>query len=239
MEGKGFFRAACRGEVLGCAAGQNGSLRDVNLHILSSGPIGTNGYLLTAPERGAAVLIDAPGDILDLVLPILEKEKCKLVELWITHGHWDHTQDAAKVIRATGAKVRAHEADKPLIETPELMSAFLMPGIHLEGIKVDHWMTQGEHFEALGQQVEVRHVPGHCPGNILFYFPALGATFVGDALFSGSVGRTDLPMGDFDTLERSIRSQIYTLPEATVVYPGHGDRTTVGDEKQSNPYVSG
>ncbi len=239
MEGKGFFQAKRRGELLGCATAQNGSPRGVNLHILSSGPIGTIGYLLTAPERGAAILIDAPGDILDPVLPILAREKCKLVELWITHGHWDHTQDAAKVIRATGAKVRAHADDKVLIETPELMSAFLMPGIQLEGIKVDSWLAQGDRFEALGQQVEVRHVPGHCPGNILFYFPALAAAFVGDALFNGSIGRTDLPMGDFDTLERSIRSQIYTLPDETVVYPGHGDRTTVGDEKQSNPYVSG
>jgi len=211
----------------------------VKLCILPSGPIDTIGYLLLAPERGEAILIDAPGDIWAQVKPILDKEKCKLIELWITHGHWDHTQGGAELIQATGAKVRAHLDDKPMIETPEIMSAFLMPGIHLLPIKVDHWMAQGDRFKGLGQDVEIRHVPGHCPGNILFYFPALHAAFVGDALFCGSVGRTDLPGGSFETLEKAIRTQIYTLPDETKIYPGHGSDTTVGDEKQSNPYVSG
>jgi len=211
----------------------------VKLCILPSGPIDTIGYLLLAPERGEAVLIDAPGDIWEQVKPILEKEKCKLTELWITHGHWDHTQGGAEVVAATGAQVRAHLDDKPMIETPEIMSAFLMPGITLLPIQVDHWMAQGDRFKALGQEIEIRHVPGHCPGNILFYFPALHAAFVGDALFCGSVGRTDLPGGSFEVLEKAIRTQIYTLPDETKVYPGHGSDTTVGDEKQSNPYVSG
>jgi glyoxylase-like metal-dependent hydrolase (beta-lactamase superfamily II) len=87
--------------------------------------------------------------------------------------------------------------------------------------------------------VEVRHVPGHCPGNVLFYFAAEHAAFVGDALFNGSIGRTDLPGGNFAQLERAIREQIYTLPEATVIFPGHGPQTTVGDERSHNPYVSG
>ncbi len=209
----------------------------VNLHILPSGPIQTIGYLLTEPALGQAVLIDAPGDILDKVQPILTKEGCRLTELWLTHGHWDHTQDAAKVVRTTGAKVRAHRDDQRMIETPEIMARYLMPGMSLEPVKVDHWMAQGDRFEALGEPVEVRHVPGHCPGNILFYFPRLRAAFVGDALFNGSVGRTDLPGGSFETLERSIREQIYTLPDDTPVYPGHGQATTVGDEKAGNPYV--
>lgn len=110
--------------------------------------------------------------------------------------------------------------------------------LNLEPIKVDRWVRQGERFEALGTTVEVRHVPGHCPGNVLFYFPALQAAFVGDALFAGSIGRTDLPGGDFDTLAQSIREQIYTLPDDTVVYPGHGPDTTVGAEKETNPYVA-
>ena len=98
-------------------------------------------------------------------------------------------------------------------------------------------MSDGEHFQALGLDVEVRHVPGHCPGNVLFYSAAAKAAFVGDALFAGSVGRTDLPGGSMDVLARSIRQQIYSLPEETVVYPGHGSATTVGEEKQHNPYV--
>lgn len=211
----------------------------MNLHVLPSGPIQTVGYLLTAPERGEAVLVDAPGDILDRILPILEKERCRLSELWITHGHWDHTQDASKVIAKTGAKVRAHPDDKVMIETPEIMADYMIPGLDVGPFAVDHWMKQGDRFEALGLSIEVRHVPGHCPGNILFYLPDAKAAFVGDALFSGSVGRTDLPGGSFEQLEKAIRAQIYTLPDATTVYPGHGPDTTVGDEKASNPYVQG
>ena len=211
----------------------------MTIHVLPSGPIQTNGYLLTDAKRGEAVLIDAPGDILDEVRPILAKEGCKLTELWITHGHWDHTQDAAKVVRATGAKVLAHAADKALIETPKVMSAFLGGEIELEPLHVDRWVEPGERFNALGLEVEVRHVPGHCPGNVLFYFAALKAAFVGDALFEGSVGRTDLPGGSREVLTKSILTQIYTLPDETVVYAGHGGTTTVGVEKKTNPFVRG
>ncbi len=230
----------------------------MHIHTLPAGPIETNAYLLTEPARGEAVLIDAPGNVWAEVEPILRKEKCRLVELWLTHGHWDHMQGGAEVVRATGARVRAHPADRPLIETPEVMKRFMMPGQELEPVKVDAWLQPGETIPALGLTFEVRHVPGHCPGNVLFYLrpsvssaealslsnganegaPA-GLAFVGDALFAGSVGRTDLPGGDFAGLEKSIRSQIYTLPDATRVFPGHGPDTTVGGEKRNNPYVAG
>jgi glyoxylase-like metal-dependent hydrolase (beta-lactamase superfamily II) len=209
----------------------------MNLHILPSGPIQTNAYLLTEPARGEAVLIDAPGGAWRGVAAILKAEGCRLTELWLTHGHWDHTQGGAEVVRATGAVVRAHPADRILIETPEVMKAFLMPGLTLEPLKVDRWLAPGERLEALGTVAEVRAVPGHCPGNVLFSFPAEGTAFVGDALFNGGIGRTDLPGGDFPTLEKSILEQIYTLPDATVIYPGHGEATSVGAEKEENPFV--
>lgn len=210
----------------------------MNLHVLPAGPIQTNAYLLTSPERGEAVLIDAPGGVWRAVTNILERDKCRLLELWLTHGHWDHTQGGAEVVRGSGAKVRAHAADRVLIETPDVMERFMGERMNLEPIHVDYWVAQGERFEALGTRVEVRHVPGHCPGNVLFYLAAGGVAFVGDALFNGSIGRTDLPGGDFEELERSIRGQIYSLPENTVVYPGHGPQTTVAAEKEHNPYVS-
>lgn len=210
----------------------------MKIHVLPSGPIQTIGYLLTESATGEAVLVDAPGDILERIRPLLAKEGCKLTELWLTHGHWDHTQDAAKVKRETGALVRAHKHDTALIETPEVMKPFLIPGISLEPVKIDAFLEPGKSFAALGREVEVRHVPGHCPGNVLFYFADAKAAFVGDALFNGGVGRWDLPGGDFDLLARSIREQIYTLPDDTVVLPGHGPRTTVGDEKASNPFVA-
>lgn len=211
----------------------------MKIHTLPAGPIETNAYLLTDAVRGEAVLIDAPGEIWALVEPILVREKCKLTELWLTHGHWDHTQDAAKVVRASGAKTRGHVDDKHFFEAPQIMSAFLSSRIALEPLAIDDWVKQGDQFEALGRTVEVRHVPGHCPGNVLFYFAHEGAAFVGDALFAGSVGRTDLPGGSRDVLVKAIREQIYTMPHETVVYPGHGPDTTVGVEKAGNPYVRG
>ena len=210
----------------------------MKLHVLPAGPIQTNAYLLTAPERGEAVLIDAPGEIWAEVAPILAAAKCRLTELWLTHGHWDHTQGAAEVVRATGAKVRAHAADRPLYETPQVMSGFLAARLKLEPVFPDIWVKPGETFTALGASIEVRHVPGHCPGNVLFYSADAKAAFVGDALFAGSVGRTDLPGGSLEVLADAIRRQIYTLPDETMVYPGHGSATTVGEEKQNNPHVS-
>ena len=209
----------------------------MNLHVLPAGPIQTNAYLLTAPERGEAVLVDAPGAIWAEIAPILQREKCRLVELWLTHGHWDHTQGGAEVVRQTQAKVRAHADDRAMIETPEIMERFMGERMNLQPIHVDYWMKQGDTFEALGATVEVRHVPGHCPGNILFHLAGAGAAFVGDALFNGSIGRTDLPGGDFARLEKSIREQIYTLPDTTVVLPGHGPKTTVAEERAHNPHV--
>lgn len=210
----------------------------MKFHALPSGPIETVGYLLTDAARGEAVLIDAPGGILAKVQPLLDKDGCQLKELWLTHGHWDHMQDAAEVKARTGALIRAHQADRALIETPEIMEGFMGQRLGLRGAPVDAWVSHGDRLPALGQEFEVRHVPGHCPGNVLFYFAAGGLAFVGDALFNGGVGRWDLPGGNYDLLARSIREQIYTLPDATVVFPGHGPRTTVGDEKETNPYVS-
>lgn len=209
----------------------------MKLFVLPAGPIETNAYLLCEPTLGQAVLVDAPGDVWAQVRGLLEREKCRLTELWLTHGHWDHMQGAAEVVRATGAKVRAHADDRAMFTTPQIMSAYLMPGMQLEPVPVDHWLVPGETFTALGLQVGVRHVPGHCPGNVLFYLPQAELALVGDALFNGSIGRTDLPGGSAEKLADSIRRQIYTLPDDTVIYPGHGPETTVGEEKIHNPYV--
>jgi glyoxylase-like metal-dependent hydrolase (beta-lactamase superfamily II) len=210
----------------------------VKIHVLPSGPIQTIGYLLTDAKLGAAVLVDAPGGILAKIQPLLAKEGCELTELWLTHGHWDHMQDGAVVKRETGALVRAHRADQALIETPEIMEGFMGQKMGLEGVKVDAWVGQGDRVMVMGREFEVRHVPGHCPGNVLFHQAAGKMAFVGDALFNSGVGRWDLPGGSFELLERSIREQIYTLPDETVVFPGHGERTTVGAEKETNPYVA-
>ncbi len=205
--------------------------------MLPSGPIQTIGYLLTEPKLGEAVLVDAPGDILAKIEPLLAREKCTLKELWLTHGHWDHTQESALVKRTLGIRVLAHEADRPLIETPEVMEGYMGARLGLEPVIVDTWVKQGDRIKSLGREFEVRHVPGHCPGNVLFYSAEAKVALVGDALFKAGVGRWDFPGGSFDVLAKSIREQIYTLPDDTTVLPGHGPRTTVGDEKATNPYV--
>ena len=217
----------------------------MKIHVLPSGPIKTIGYLLTNASLGEAILIDAPGDILEKITPLLAQEGCRLIELWLTHGHWDHTQDSARLKRELAVLIRAHRADQALIETPELMEEFMGARLGLEPAKVDIFFTPGETLTAVGREFEVRHVPGHCAGNVLFYAASLNGptglsastAFVGDALFKAGVGRWDLPGGGFEVLAHSIRSQIYTLPDDTIVFPGHGPRTTVGEEKATNPYV--
>lgn len=228
-KGEGNFRR--------CGTRGLASLCGVNVHCLPAGPLPTNAYLLAEPSLGLAVLIDAPLGIWDRVEPVLRKEGCRLGALWLTHGHWDHTQGAAEVVRRSGVPVSGHRDDQVLFETPEVMRPLTPEEIVLEAVKVDRWLGDGDILETLGERVEVRHVPGHCPGSLLFYFPRRGVAFGGDALFKDSVGRTDLPGGDPAALMRSIRTRIYTLPEETTVFPGHGGPTTVGYERKNNPYV--
>jgi len=210
----------------------------MNLYVRVLGPVQTNAYLLTEPARGEAVLVDAPEGIWGEVAPLLLRDRCRLSSLWLTHGHWDHMQGAAEVVRESSrTEVLAHAADQPLYEEPERMRSFMFESCELEPVAVDRWVEQGDELDALGLRFEVRHVPGHCPGNILFYSDSLGAAFVGDALFRGSIGRTDLPGGDFAKLAQSIRQQIYTLPVQTRIYSGHGPEADVAAERATNPYV--
>lgn len=209
----------------------------MNVHPIPSGMIQTNAYLLTDTDLKEAVLVDAPGEIWPKIKPILERDGLSLSQLWITHGHWDHTQGGAEVVRETGAQVLAHAADQVLIETPEVMEGFMGEKLGLEGIAVNRWVEAGDKLNCLGLEAEVRHVPGHCPGNVMFVFAEAELALVGDAIFAGSIGRTDLPGGSFAELAKSIRTQIYPLAENTKLLPGHGPATTVGIEKQSNPHV--
>lgn len=213
------------------------SLMSLQIHVLPAGPIETNAYLLCERERGEAVLVDAPGGVWREVKGVLAREGCRLTELWITHGHWDHMQGAAEVVRESGARVSAHPDDRVLLETPGVMEVFLPSTIRLEALRTDRWVGQGEVLEALGRSWEVRHVPGHCPGSVLFWCASEGVAFTGDAIFKGSVGRTDFPGGSMKMLERSILDQIYTLPVTTRLFPGHGELTSVGAERVGNPFV--
>jgi len=214
------------------------ALQAVQVFTYSLPPLGTNAYLLMAPDREDAVLIDAPPTAWEAIAPQLAKSKRKLAAVLLTHGHWDHMADAA-ACRAGGAAIYAHQADLEWIKNPMMQADFMIPDLEIVPAKVDHFLTHGQMLEVAGIKFEVRHVPGHAPGNVLFYSAEMKAAYVGDVIFAGSVGRADLPGGDWDVLENSIRTQVYTLPGDTVIFPGHGPKTTVAKERASNPYVKG
>ncbi|MGC6455859.1 MAG: MBL fold metallo-hydrolase [Coraliomargaritaceae bacterium] len=199
-------------------------------------PIGTNAILLLDPESGESLVIDAPEGAYDWAIQQSKENGCTIVGLILTHGHWDHILDAHK-FAATGIPVYAHPEDAPLFEDPSRMANFAIPGLELQPVPINHWIVDGAELQLLGRQLEIRHVPGHCPGNILIYCKDEAAAIVGDAIFAGSVGRYDLPGGDGQLLMKSIREKIYTLPDVTTLYPGHGPTTTVGHEKTTNPFI--
>lgn len=207
------------------------------------GPFETNAYLITAEGTVDCALVDAPKGAAGNLLEEIKSRGLRLTRLLLTHGHWDHMCDAAAIKAATGCEVLAHRDDQLLVEEIERVRAryqAMIPWLgdaDFRGCKVDRWLAEGDRIELLGRQLEVRHVPGHCPGSLLFHSPADKLAFVGDAIFRGSVGRTDLPGGDWATLLLSIRERIYTLPPETHLLPGHGDPTTVGEEMRTNPYA--
>ena len=207
------------------------------------GPFETNAYLLTAEGTPECALVDAPKGAAGNLLEEITSRGLRLTRLLLTHGHWDHMCDAAAIKAATGCEVLAHRDDQALIEEIERVRAryqAMIPWLDdgdFRGCKVDRWLAEGDRVDVLGRELEVRHVPGHCPGSLLFHSPADKVAFVGDAIFRGSVGRTDLPGGDWGTLLGSIRGRIYTLPPDTHLLPGHGDATTVGEEMRANPYA--
>ncbi len=205
----------------------------MQIDVLCAGPIETNAYLLNS-GTGESLLVDAPPGVEQAVRERVGASGSRLAGVLLTHGHWDHIGDLGKF---AGVTVYAHPGDRDWIENPEQMAAFMPPGLEVAPGRVDRWLEDGETLELAGEKIEVRWVPGHAPGSVLYYFAGLGAAFSGDALFRGGVGRFDLPGGDWNALERSIRGNIFSLPPDTAVYPGHGPATTVAEEMRSNPFV--
>ncbi|SDB56781.1 Glyoxylase, beta-lactamase superfamily II [Desulfonatronum thiosulfatophilum] len=194
------------------------------------GPLQTNCYLLA--NQGQALVVD-PGGAPDPVLRFASSNNLQIREILNTHLHFDHLYGNQALHLATKAPIRVPEKDVPLL------ASGLGSGNYMGLPKVDSYeyetISAGD-TEFIGLQCRVLHTPGHSPGSLSYYFPDLNAVFVGDVLFAGSIGRTDFFGGDMETLLNAVRSQLFTLPQETIVYPGHGPATTVREEQLTNPY---
>jgi hydroxyacylglutathione hydrolase len=197
------------------------------------GAIGTNCYVVRASaEASDAVVIDPGGDAAELRLE-LAGVGARCVAILITHGHWDHLGGVADLAEGTGAPVHMAAAERIALEQ---INDFTPPTVHLRPYTPDVLLEGDETLELAGIRFETVRVPGHSPGHLAYH--ADGCLFSGDVLFAGSVGRTDLPLADWDTLVESIRALAERFPPETVVYPGHGPETTLGAELARNPFLA-
>lgn len=210
----------------------------LKLRIFELPPIGTNAYLLLNESTGEAALFDAPFGAHEEVGKVLERAQAELTGVWLTHGHWDHMLDA-HAFNASGIPVYGHREDERLINHPDRMAAFSIPGMNFQPARLDGYLEHGQMLTILGYSAEVRHVPGHSPGSVAFVFPDLKWVISGDVVFAGSVGRTDFPGCSHEVLMQSIANHILPLEDDYVLYPGHGPKTTIGKERGLNPFIRG
>ena len=200
------------------------------------GPVSTNCYLIADPDSGEAAVIDPAWDG-NAIIAEARKHGWSIGQLWYTHAHFDHIGGAAEIARLLNPQpvVAMHSAERPLWEAGG--------GGVIFGYQIDKGPEPGVDLAttrtmSVGRiSFDIRHAPGHTPGHCIFYCSSASVLFSGDLIFQRSVGRTDLPGGDWETLERSIREKVYTLPEPTRILPGHGEQTSVGEEKRGNPLV--
>lgn len=201
------------------------------------GPVQTNAYLLGDAQTGEAAVIDPAWDG-EVILAEAKRRGWRITNIWLTHAHFDHLGGAAAVADGSSPMppVALHPADYPLWR--------VQGGAQFFGFRIDPGpeptvdLTHGMLLHLGSTSLEVRHAPGHTRGHVIFYVPVVQSAFCGDVIFQGSIGRTDLPGGDYDTLIESIQQQVLTLPDDTRLLSGHGALTTVGVERMYNPFLS-
>lgn len=202
---------------------------------LTLGPFQSNCFLVATASGKECLVID-PGDEAGVIADALAEGSSEPVAILLTHAHLDHIGAIAGLKRRFDVPVYLHPDDRPLYEQAEAQAAAF--GLAVEPLPPpDQHLAHGQELRLADLTFEVRHAPGHSPGGVVFV--GEGHAFVGDCVFAGSIGRTDLPGGDMTTLLRSINEQILTLPEGTVLYTGHGPETTVGREASANPFLTG
>jgi len=197
------------------------------------GPIGTNCYVVRAHDRAHEAVVVDPGADAPRILEELAALEATCAAILITHGHWDHLGGVAELAQATGAPVYMADDERLLLED---VNSFTPPGVELQPYSPDVALQGNEVLELAGMSFETLRVPGHSPAHLAYH--SEGAVFSGDLLFAGSVGRTDLPGADWDTLVESIRTLADRYPRDTIVYSGHGPETTIGAELDRNPFLA-
>ena len=203
--------------------------------IFPVGPLQCNCSVIGDPATREAMVID-PGDDIEMVIAALDKHKLTAKQIVITHAHIDHVGGAMKLKKLTGAPILLNENDAGLLKMLGVQAAWV--GMRSpEAVTIDSGLNSGDEVNAGAIQGSVIHTPGHTEGSVCIYFPAQQKLIAGDTLFAGSIGRTDLPGGDFDTIMRSLHREVLTLPDETLVVPGHGELTTIGEERASNPFL--
>jgi glyoxylase-like metal-dependent hydrolase (beta-lactamase superfamily II) len=200
------------------------------------GPVQENCFLVNREGSKRALIID-PGEEAPKLLGAIEELGLELDAILLTHTHFDHVGAVAPVAQATNTEVWVPEIEKPVLA--DIMSFVPFAGFGpYESWDAEHTLAGGEKLELAGFEIDVIFTPGHSPGHVTYSIADEQAVFSGDVLFQGSVGRTDLPGGDWPTLAASIRGLIDTLPEETTVYPGHMGITTLGAERATNPFLA-
>ena len=203
--------------------------------ILPVGPLQCNCSIIGDETTCDAIVID-PGDDIADVLAIIQKHSLQVKQIVITHAHIDHVGGAMKLRATTGAPIVLNHNDYTLLKMLDMQAAWI--GMKSPGkVEIDHSVADADKVEAGPLLASVIHTPGHTEGSICLYFPAQQKLIAGDTLFAGSIGRTDLPGGSFEKIINSLHEKILTLPDETVVVPGHGPLTTIGEERESNPFL--
>lgn len=203
--------------------------------ILPVGPLQCNCSVIGDEGTREAMVID-PGDEIDDILQIVERHRLQVKQIVITHAHIDHVGGAMKLKQITGAPILLNQNDQTLLKMMDVQAAWV--GMKPPGkIAIDQSLKDADRLRVGSLDATVMHTPGHTEGSICLYFPAEQKLIAGDTLFAGSIGRTDLPGGSFDKIMDSLKGRVLALPDETIVVPGHGPETTIGEERESNPFL--
>jgi glyoxylase-like metal-dependent hydrolase (beta-lactamase superfamily II) len=202
------------------------------------GPFMTNTYILYNEETMEGLVVD-PSFSPEQYIKAIEEKKIHLTSIFLTHAHVDHMAGMNELRKAfPEARMYMDKRDRPFLRDPEKNLSYMFPTPTLVD-DADVWVKDGDEIETSGYTFKVIDTAGHTPGGISFYLKKEGIVFTGDSLFQGSIGRTDFPGGSMKELTGSIRKNLFTLPDSTVVLSGHGEQTTIGQEKRTNPFLTG